>query len=42
MQNISVIIANRHQTSISLEKEFLDELKDIAQHKGQSIHQIVT
>ena len=42
MQKISVIIANRHQTSISLEKEFLDELKDIAQHKGQSINQIVT
>ena len=42
MQKISVIIANRHQTSISLEKEFLDELKAIAQHTGQSINQIVT
>ena len=42
MQKISVVIANRHQTSISLEKEFLDELKIIAQNKGQSINQLVT
>ena len=42
MQKISVVIANRHQTSISLEKEFLDELKIIAQKKGQSINQLVT
>ena len=42
MQKISVVIAHRHQTSISLEKEFLDELKIIAQKKGQSINQLVT
>ena len=42
MQKLSVIIANRHQTSISLEKEFLDELRFIATQKKQSINQIVT
>ncbi len=42
MQKISVIIANRHPTSISIEKEFLEELKTIAQNKRQSINQIVT
>ncbi len=42
MQKLSVIIANRHQTSISLEKEFLDELRFIASQKKQSINQIVT
>ena len=42
MQKISVIIANRHPTSISLEKEFLDELKNIALAQKKSINQIVT
>ena len=42
MQKLSVIIANRHPTSISLEKEFIDELKEIAQQKSKSINQIVT
>lgn len=38
----SVVIANRHSTSISLEAEFLDELQKIAQEKGLSINQLVT
>lgn len=38
----SVVIANRHSTSISLEAEFMDELQKIAQEKGLSINQLVT
>ncbi len=38
----SVVIANRHSTSISLEKEFMDELKIIAEQKEMSINQLVT
>ncbi len=42
MKKISVIIANRHQTSISLEQEFWDEFQKIAQEKNFSINQLVT
>lgn len=42
MKKISVIIANRHQTSISLEQEFWDEFQKIAQEKNMSINQLVT
>ena len=42
MKKLSVIIANRHQTSISLEEAFLDELKNIARQKGLTINQLVT
>ena len=42
MKKISVIIANRHQTSISLEQEFWDEFQKIAQEKNLSINQLVT
>lgn len=42
MHKISVIIANRHSTSISLEPEFWAELKDIAKQKGLSINQLVS
>ena len=38
----SVIIANRHQTSISLEEEFYKELVRIADEQGQSINQLIT
>lgn len=38
----SVIIANRHETSISLENEFFIELQLIAKEKSLSINQIVT
>lgn len=38
----SVIIANRHSTSISLEKEFMDELERIAKENNKSINQLIT
>ena len=38
----SIIIANRHRTSVSLEKEFWDELKNIAQNLNLSINAVVT
>lgn len=38
----SVVIANRHQTSISLEDEFYAELILIARHRDISINQLVT
>lgn len=38
----SVIIANQHQTSISLEDEFYAELVTIARIKDISINQLVT
>lgn len=42
MKKLSVIIAGRHQTSISLEAEFIDELKKIAQGNNVTINQLVT
>ena len=42
MKKISVIIAGRHQTSISLEEEFLAELQKICKEKGITINQLVT
>ncbi len=42
MRKFSVVIANRHQTSISLEDEFLAELKNIAAEKNISLNQLVT
>lgn len=38
----SIIIANRHQTSISLEDEFFEELKAIAALRKMSLNQLVT
>lgn len=38
----SVVIANRHQTSISLEDEFYAELVLIARLRDISINQLVT
>lgn len=42
MKKISVIIAGRHQTSISLEDEFWVELQKIAKEKSLTINQLVT
>lgn len=42
MKKISVIIAGRHQTSISLEEEFWSELQEIAKKKSLTINQLVT
>lgn len=42
MRKQSVIIANRHSTSISLEDEFFGELKELARQKDMSINQLVT
>lgn len=41
MKKLSVVIANRHQTSISLEEEFLDALKSISEEK-LSLNQLIT
>lgn len=38
----SVVIAGRHETSISLEKEFFEELNLICREKKLSINQLVT
>lgn len=42
MKKISVIIAHRHQTSISLEEEFWLELQKIALKQNMTINQLVT
>lgn len=42
MKKISVIIAGRHETSISLENEFWTEFQSIAKEKQLSINQLVT
>ncbi len=42
MQKKSVVIAGRHQTSISLEDEFYAELENIAKEKNMSINGLVT
>ncbi len=42
MRKISLIIANRHSTSICLEDEFYNELKKIAGEKNISINALVT
>lgn len=42
MRKISVVIANRHQTSISLEDEFFEELGRIAATEGKSLNVLIT
>ncbi len=42
MKKISVLIANKHPTSISIEDEFFSQLKQIAQKKEMSFNQIIT
>ncbi len=41
IQKRSVIISG-HRTSVSLEPEFWGALKEIAQHRGMSINELVT
>ncbi|MBQ8481672.1 MAG: ribbon-helix-helix domain-containing protein [Alphaproteobacteria bacterium] len=42
MIKISVLIAGRHATSISLEEDFYQELVDIAKEKKLSRNELVT
>lgn len=42
MKKISVVIANRHQTSISLEEEFYEELERIAAAERRSLNALIT
>lgn len=42
MKKISVLIAGRHATSISLEEEFIDALKEISKKQKKSVNDIVT
>lgn len=42
MKKISVLIAGRHETSISLEEEFYDALVEIAKARHLSINDLIT
>ncbi len=42
MRKISVLIAKRHTTSITLEDEFYDTLKEIAKTQNRRVSDIVT
>ena len=42
MKKISVLIAKRHTTSLSLEEEFIAALKEIARAQNKSINELVT
>ncbi|MEE6206512.1 MAG: ribbon-helix-helix domain-containing protein [Alphaproteobacteria bacterium] len=42
MIKISVLIANKHSTSISLEEEFYAELLTIASNRNMSLNQLIT
>ena len=42
MKKISVLIADQHATSISLENEFLVELRNIAAKQNISLNKLVT
>lgn len=42
MKKISVIIAKRHHTSLTLEEEFYQELLFIAQEKSLSLNDLIT
>ncbi|MBQ8870929.1 MAG: ribbon-helix-helix domain-containing protein [Alphaproteobacteria bacterium] len=42
MKKISVVIAGRHYTSITLEEEFYEVLLSIAKSNNQSINALVT
>lgn len=42
MRKISVIIANRHSTSICLEDEFYDALRQISTNQQRSINDLIT
>lgn len=42
MKKISVLIAGKHSTSISLEEDFYNELLEIAGKKNISINNLIT
>lgn len=42
MRKISVMIANRHQTSITLEEIFYEQLQKIAKEKHMAINALIT
>ena len=42
MKKISVLIAGKHSTSISLEEDFYNELLEIARKKNISINNLMT
>lgn len=42
MRKRSILIANRHNTSISLEDEFMQELENIAKQQNKNVNQLVT
>lgn len=42
MKKISVLIAGRHATSLSLEEEFVDALKQIAKAQKKSVNDLIT
>lgn len=42
MQKKSVLIAGRHATSISLEKEFFEALHNITAEQEMSLNQLIT
>lgn len=42
MIKISVLIAGKHATSVSLEQEFYDVLLEICQKEKQSLNQLIT
>ena len=42
MKKISVLIAGKHSTSISLEEDFYNELLEIARKKNISINNLIT
>ena len=42
MKKISVLIAGKHSTSISLEEDFYNELLEIARKKNISLNSLIT
>lgn len=42
MKKFSIIIANRHATSISLEDEFYHALRQITEEKNTTINELIT
>ena len=42
MKKISVLIAGRHATSLSLEEEFVEALKEIAKAQNKSVNDLIT
>ncbi|MBO4284821.1 MAG: ribbon-helix-helix domain-containing protein [Alphaproteobacteria bacterium] len=42
MKKISVLIAKRHTTSLSLEEEFVAALKEIAHAQNKSVNELIT